>query len=140
MNRGLRSLARAMRRQGAGYVAVLTVIVTLAGAAGMLVFEGADKHGGFSGFGDALWWTAMLVTTVGSDYWPRTVEGRILALLIAVYAVAVFGYLAASLASYFVGNRSNDAESRPASGEAVEALRREISELRDELARTRPQA
>ncbi len=40
---------------------------------------------------------------MGSDYWPRTPEGRILCLLLALYAFAVFGYVTATLASYFIG-------------------------------------
>ena len=102
MNRGLQSLGRAMQRRGAGYVALLTVLVTFAGAAGMLAFEGRDAEQGFASYAEALWWTAMLVTTVGSEYWPKTPEGRILCVLLAIYAVTVFGYLAASLASFFV--------------------------------------
>jgi voltage-gated potassium channel len=102
MNRGLQSIGRAMQRRGAGYVGLLTVMVTFAGAAGMLAFEGRGAERGFDGYAEALWWTAMLVTTVGSDYWPVTVEGRILSLLLSIYAVGVFGYLAASLASIFI--------------------------------------
>jgi voltage-gated potassium channel len=45
----------------------------------------------------------MLLTTMGSDYWPRTAEGRLLCLLLAVYAFAVFGYVTAAIAAYFVG-------------------------------------
>lgn len=33
----------------------------------------------------------MLLTTMGSEYWPQTAEGRILCLLLSVYAFAVFG-------------------------------------------------
>ncbi len=58
---------------------------------------------GFPDYGSALWWTAMLLTTMGSDYWPRTTEGRLLCLLLAVYAFAVFGYVTAAIAAYFVG-------------------------------------
>jgi voltage-gated potassium channel len=44
----------------------------------------------------------MLLTTMGSDYWPRTPEGRFLCLLLAVYAFTVFGYVTAAIAAYFV--------------------------------------
>jgi voltage-gated potassium channel len=27
-------------------------------------------------YGNALWWTAMVMTTIGSDYFPKTAEGR----------------------------------------------------------------
>ena len=104
MNRGMRTLAIGFRRRGLGYVMVLTAVVAVTGAAGMYRFE-MDAVGGpgFPDYGTALWWTAMLLTTMGSEYWPRTPEGRVLCLLLAVYAFAVFGYVTAAIAAYFVG-------------------------------------
>lgn len=103
MNRGMRSLTLGFRRRGVGYVLGLTVLVAITGAAGMYRFE-LDSPGGpgFADYGTALWWTAMLLTTMGSDYWPRTPEGRVLCLLIALYAFAVFGYVTAAIAAFFV--------------------------------------
>lgn len=104
MNRGMRSLALGFRRRGIGYLLVLSVLVAVTGAAGMYRFElDAPGGAGFTDYGTALWWTAMLLTTMGSDYWPRTPEGRVLCLLIALYAFAVFGYVTAAIAAYFVG-------------------------------------
>jgi voltage-gated potassium channel len=104
INRGMRSLTIAFRRRGLGYLVVLTVVIIATGAAGMYRFE-LDAPGGpgFPDYTSALWWTAMLLTTMGSDYWPQTAEGRILCLLLAIYALAVFGYLTAAVAAYFVG-------------------------------------
>jgi voltage-gated potassium channel len=108
VNRSMRMLAMGFRRRGLGYVVVLTVVVAVTGAAGMYRFE-LDAPGGpgFSDYGTALWWTAMLLTTMGSEYWPRTPEGRLLCLLLAIYAFAVFGYVTAAIAAYFV-DRDND--------------------------------
>jgi voltage-gated potassium channel len=104
INRGMRTLAIGFRRRGLGYVILLTVMVAVTGAAGMYRFElDAPSGPGFPDYGTALWWTAMLLTTMGSDYWPRTAEGRLLCLLLAVYAFAVFGYVTAAIAAYFVG-------------------------------------
>jgi voltage-gated potassium channel len=136
MNRGLRSLGRSMQRRGAGYVGALTIVVVLAGAAGMLVFEGQGAESAFTGFDEALWWTAMLITTLGSDYWPQTTEGRLLTLLLSIYAVGVFGFLAASLTSYFVGKESSEVRSVKDT-EALVALQREVTSLREEIARAR---
>lgn len=110
-NRGMNSLRRTMRKRGLGYALAMTVGVTLLGAAGMLAFEPASAtQPGFSNFADALWWTAMLITTMGTDFWPRTPEGRMLCLLLAIYGFAMFGYITASFASFFVGQ---DARSAP---------------------------
>jgi voltage-gated potassium channel len=105
INRGMRSLTIGFRRRGVGYVVLLSVFVAITGAAGMYRFE-LDTAGGGPGFpdyGTALWWTAMLLTTMGSDYWPQTVEGRLLCFGLALYAFGVFGYVTAAIAAYFVG-------------------------------------
>lgn len=104
MNRGMRTLATGFRRRGLGYLTLLTLLVATTGAAGMYQFELQAQGGpGFPDYGTALWWTAMLLTTMGSDYWPKTAEGRLLCLLLAIYAFAVFGYVTAAIAAYFVG-------------------------------------
>lgn len=135
LNRGMRALAAAMGRRGFGYAVVLTAVVVVAGAAGMYAFE-RDPSGaaGFASFGDALWWTAMLVTTMGSDFWPRTGEGRALCLLLALYAFAVFGYVTATLASFFIGRDAERDDGEIAGAHAVHALRTEIAGLRAEVA------
>ncbi|HYC50356.1 MAG TPA: ion transporter [Gemmatimonadaceae bacterium] len=104
MNRGMQALGRLLERRGLGYVLALTALVTVLGAAGMYAFERELPDGqGLTSFSSALWWTAMIMTTMGTDYWPRTGEGRALCLLLALYAFAVFGYVTASLASFFIG-------------------------------------
>ena len=104
INRGMRTAAAGFRRRGIGYLTLLTCIVAITGAAGMYRFE-MDAPGGpgFRDYSTALWWTAMLLTTMGSEYWPQTAEGRLLCLLLALYAFAIFGYVTASIAAYFVG-------------------------------------
>lgn len=135
VNRGMRALGRTCGRRGAGYVAALTVVVLLAGAAGMLVFErdAIAGPGGIRDFGTALWWTAMVLTTMGSDYFPRTAEGRALCLALALYGFTVFGYVTATLATFFVARDAEDDEGELAGQDAVEALRREIAALRVEV-------
>jgi voltage-gated potassium channel len=104
INRGMRALAVGFRRRGIGYLVVLTLLIALLGAAGMYRFE-LDAPGGtgFRDYSTALWWTAMLLTTMGSEYWPQTGEGRVLCFLLSLYAFAVFGYVTAAIAAYFVG-------------------------------------
>lgn len=106
LNRGARSLGRTLHRRGFGYVMALTVLVLFSGAAGMLAFEGEGAGGGLRHYGDALWWTAMLLATMGSDYWPGTPEGRALCLGLALYGFTMFGYITATLGSYFVASDS----------------------------------
>ena len=58
----------------------------------------------------ALWWTAMRVITAGSDYWPITPEGRGLAFILAVFGYAIFGYVTATLATFFIGRDAEEKE------------------------------
>lgn len=134
LNRGMRALGASMGRRGFGYVAVLTVVVTVAGAAGMYAFErDAPEGGGLQSYGEALWWTGMMMTTMGSQYWPYTAEGRVLCFLLALYAFAVFGYMTASLATFFVGRDAEDEQGELASAKAIAQLRAEIAALRAEV-------
>ena len=138
-NRGLNALRKSLGRRGLRYVVGATALVTLLGAAGMLAFEPArEVEGGFEGFGDALWWAAMLITTMGSGFWPQTAEGRLLTLLLSLYGFAVFGYITASFATFFIGQEALDKEGDVAGAADVAALREEIALLRSELHRDRP--
>lgn len=74
----------------------------------------------------------MIMTTMGSEYWPQTPEGRFLCLMLAIYAFAVFGYVTATLASFFV-NQDAQADGELAGANALEALRREIAALRADM-------
>ena len=135
LNRGMRALRVTMGRRGFGYVVALTVLVTLVGAAGMLAFENEVANPeGLHSYGAALWWTAMLMTTMGSQYWPQTPEGRVLALLLALYAFAIFGYLTATLATVFIGRDAADPQADVAGTGALAELHAEIVALRAEVA------
>ncbi len=132
-NRGMRALGRVMGRRGAGYAIALTILVNLLGAAGIYAFEREASGGYFDGFATALWWTAMTLTSMGADYFPRTGEGRLLGLLLAVYGFAVFGYVTASIASIFVAQDANEEEGELAGARQVEALRTEMEALNRRL-------
>jgi voltage-gated potassium channel len=130
INRGMGALGASLGRRGFGYVVALTAVVVTAGAAGMYSFERDLPGGGLTSYAAALWWTAMLMTTMGSEYWPRTAEGRALCLLLALYAFAVFGYVTATLATFFVGREATRPDGEVAGAADVAALRAEINALR----------
>lgn len=134
LNRGMRALRASMGRRGFGYVVALTLVVTVVGAAGMFAFENGRPQGpGFDSYGDSLWWTAMLMTTLGSEAWPQTAEGRILGFALALYAFAVFGYVTATLASFFVGRDADNDTAEIAGAKSILALQQEIAALRTEI-------
>jgi len=141
LNRAISALRSTFRRRGVGYVTVTTLVVTLAGAAAMYAFENpVHDPGGIHDYVTALWWTSMIMTTMGSSYWPVTAQGRILCVLLALYAFAAFGYVTATLASYFIDRDAARPDAAVAGAEDVKALRHEIAALRDALAELRRSA
>jgi voltage-gated potassium channel len=128
INRGMRALSKSLTRKVFIYVLSLTTMVVLSGAAGILNFErGLSTY--FGSFWTALWWSAMMVTTMGSDYFPKSAEGRALAFFLAVYGFAIFGYVAATIASYIFSKVKKE-ESIGSVDQDIKELRSEIRELK----------
>ena len=130
VNRSMRSLRFTMGRRGFGYIAALVSIVALASSSGMYAFE-RGINPDISSFGSALWLSAI-AATIGTDYWPYSPEGRILAFLLGLFSLAVSGYVTAFLASYFIGRDVERDEASGANKRAIDDLRAEVQALRDE--------
>jgi voltage-gated potassium channel len=134
LNRGIGAIGRTLDRARFAYVLAITFLVVVVGAAGMLFLEsglttataGAAR---ITSYGEALWWTAMTMTTVGSEYAPATAEGRLLGWLLSVYAIGVFGYVTATFASHFLGLGREEEELRAEIG----ALRAQLASLSEQL-------
>jgi voltage-gated potassium channel len=127
VNRSMGGLAKAMSRRAFGYVSLLTFIVVIASSAGMYYFE-KNAQNGPQTFFESLWYTFMIMLTIGSDYWPRSPEGRILCCLISLYGFAILGYLTATLASFFLGR---DAALEGTRANEIHLLKKEIEELKE---------
>jgi len=98
-----RRIARMERAATSGrvipYLAGVTVIVTLGAALFVEVFSPKS----FDSFGDALWWAAQTVTTVGyGDVVPQTNGGRVVAVVVMVFGVAAVSLTTAIVTSGFV--------------------------------------
>lgn len=155
-SRGIRAVKRTFARRKFGYVVALTVLVMLIGAAGMTFFESpssireanaTDEQGavdGIESYSEGIWWTTA-VMTMGFAHSPQTAEGRILAFLLAIYALGVFGYITGTIATHFLAQDaatdSHPAESHQTAEagltEAVATLQAEVRALRAELAHAR---
>ena len=127
LNRGMKSLGATMQRRGFGYVVLLSIAVTFGGAAGMFAIEKGNT--GFENYGMALWWTSMRVITAGSDFWPATPEGRGLAFILSLFGYAVFGYVTATLATFFIGRDAEEKDAPVAGAKDVEELKKMITSL-----------
>ncbi len=132
LNRGLREIGASMAGRTFTYFLTATVVVILAGAAGILALESDSPRPVVNNFGDALWWTTTLVAANELGEKPSTPEGRVLAIALALFGMAVFGYITAALASYFVG--ASGREQAAAAEARATDLAGEVSALRQELA------
>lgn len=77
---------------------------------------------------DALWWSFATITTVGyGDKFPVTTEGRIVAVILMVAGVGLFGTFTAFVASFFVGAEQKKEETE------IQALAAEVRLLRQKI-------
>ncbi len=129
INRGIRVLRAVTRGRQFAWVGVLTAMVMIAGAVGVRFFDRDVQGAPIQSFGAALWWSAAMVTTINNELYAVSTEARVLAILMRIFAVSVFGYITASIATYFIG------AAQP--GGDVEDLRTDIAALRRELAAAR---
>ena len=65
-------------------------------------------------------------------------EGRLLCVLLALYALGAFGYVAATLATYFIGRDAESDVAELAGARELAALRREVAAVREEIQALRP--
>lgn len=124
-----------LRRRRLGQLALISVLVILIGASAGFVLEAGARASTITNFGDALWWSAALVTTVGSELYPVTAGGRVLGFLLMLYAVGVFSYFIASIASVLVGLDARDTNEAGRKEPGVRLKEDEVEALRSILAR-----
>ena len=94
------------------YVLLSGLLTILTGAGLVLLFERGAASSPIGTFWDALWWAITTITTVGyGDTYPVTPSGRIVAALVMLVGIALFGVLTAGVAAYFV-ERSEEEEEK----------------------------
>lgn len=140
----------ALIQRGAGSVLRGRVVVYTVGAAaltilvaGLAVLDAERGSGGaIQTLPDAIWWAFVTVTTVGyGDYFPVTPVGRIVAIGLMIGGIALIGVVTATLASWIVERVSVESQAaEAATEEQVEALRTEISELKEMVRALAPDA
>jgi voltage-gated potassium channel len=134
-NRAAGAIAEIFSRHGIQYVLSVTVIIILLSSAGVFYFEGGETSTSFHSFGDALWWSTTMVTTINIGIDPVTVEGRVIGVLLRAYAVAIFGYIAGSIASYLVGQRVAEVDATRQQSRELTQLSEELDDLNARLSR-----
>jgi len=103
------------------FFSTMPMVVVERGAVGATIKAG----------GDALWWALTTVTTVGyGDTYPVTAEGRIIAAVLMLIGIALFGSMSAIVTSKLI---------LPKETRDHEDLRKEVRELHEEIRELRRQ-
>jgi voltage-gated potassium channel len=85
------------------YVVATVALVAFVASLAVLEAERDAPGSSITTFGEATWWTATTISTVGyGDRFPVTVEGRVVAVALMVAGIALLGVVTASIASWFV--------------------------------------
>lgn len=96
LNRGGQAAGAIFRKRGLGYIALLTVLLTLGVGGAFAILE--DEP-----IGDGLWWAIVTITTVGyGDVLPETPAGRIAASILMVLGIGFVALVTAAIAAHFV--------------------------------------
>ena len=116
-------------RRTSSFIGVVTIcfILLVFSSIAMLQFE-SDEASNIKSAPDALWWAMTTMTTVGyGDRYPVTTEGRIVACVLMVAGVGLFGSFTGYMASLLVEPEIKD-ESKD-----LRLLTEEIRSLREKV-------
>lgn len=132
-----RTAGAALRSNIALYgVSAAGILIWIASLA-VLDAERRDPDANIVTFIDAMWWSFVTITTVGyGDFYPVTLWGRIVAVLLMCGGVAVVGVVTATLASWVIETaaaRGDDDQEAATRGQI-----RRLSEQIAALSRTEP--
>jgi voltage-gated potassium channel len=124
-----RTVGTALRSSIAIYGAGAAVLIIYIGGLAVLDAERHAPGANIVNFGDAIWWAFVTITTVGyGDYYPVTIGGRVVAVLLMAGGVAVVGVVTATLSSWVIerASRGND--------DAEAATRGQMRQMTQQLA------
>ena len=118
------------QRETSEEVALGAFVAMVCGAVSVLNLE-SGSEANIETASDAMWWAFVTITTVGyGDCYPVTLGGRLVAAVLMVVGVGLFGTFTAYVASFFIG----DQEDEDAILREIRCLREEVGELRRTMA------
>ena len=108
-------------------VGLLTVfVIVVAGAAEALV-DSKD----FPTIWDGIWWSVVTVTTVGyGDLYPRSTDGRIVAMVVMLVGLGFLSVLTATIASQFIQTDTHSDDVK----ESLARIEAELADVKQQLA------
>lgn len=85
------------------YKSLIIVLIFIILCSGLFFFFEHKSNPHIQGIEDALWWGFVTSTTVGyGDIYPVTTIGRIIAMMVMLIGIGIFGFITASVASILV--------------------------------------
>jgi voltage-gated potassium channel len=124
IGRGFEAARDVLTRHKLHYALAVTLAVVVGAALLVESFERGAPEANIKSVPDALWWAVTTVTTVGyGDRFPITPAGRGVGVVLMIVGIALFGFLAGSLASFFL-ERREESEVDPKLAEISERLER----------------
>lgn len=115
------------RQAGLASALVLTVFVICFASIGVLLVE-HDPASNIRTAEDALWWAMVTITTIGyGDCYPVTDAGRLIATVLMVSGIGLFGTLSGVAASIFLG--TGESERADSDATRLRILEQRIAEL-----------
>lgn len=93
-------LKRNRRETTLASILLLMVVLITLGSSAMLFIEGKNPEANIQTGADALWWAFVTISTVGyGDHYPITTTGKLLAVLIIICGVGIFGMISGLITS-----------------------------------------
>lgn len=129
----LTSVVFAHRAKGALATALFICLVLVTFGSVTILHVETDAHSNIHTPGDALWWSVATIATVGyGDKYPVTAEGRVVAIMLMLGGIGLFGTFTGYLATWFMEPQKSTETSINLAAELT-ALRGEVRQLRNEI-------
>lgn len=132
--RGLRVGHRALtiilqnKPKSAAASVMLTTILLLTFSSIAILIAEQGPESNIQTADDAVWWSVTTITTVGyGDKYPLTMEGRVIAMVLMLSGVGLFGTLSGLVASFVLGSAE---ENSPEITEILDRLKRIEGDLK----------
>jgi len=95
------------------YVGLILPLLIYVCALGVYDAEHKAPGANITNFGDAIWWAFVTIGTIGyGDYYPVTVEGRVIAVLLMIAGLAFVSVITVSVATMFLNRLEYDLTQR----------------------------
>jgi voltage-gated potassium channel len=132
--------ARLSLFRAAQAVVVAVVVLAVISSLAVLDAERGAPRATITTFGDALWWSATTITTVGyGDEFPTTGTGRMVAVALMFLGISLLGVITATVAAWFIARTDEALEDETdAVDERLARMEAQLAELHDLLRDRRP--